>query len=463
MRPSSIHKRPVNFSHIRRSSTASQLTPMRDTVSTKRASEAGSWLTVPQSEPNVVTLASTPAVQSEHIVRSRKENLVAPAPRLSVRSAQSPGRYIEREARKVSTELEKACEEAFNRSSIGSSIHTNATDKPSPYSDTPPSSVSHGPSPVINKASTLDSRAIANRPLPPLPTETPKTYTARELAETRHRLAARYAESGEDGRGYYESILQHLDNLLPPQHRDGSRAASAPQSSADHVTYLPAISEESRLADGDEEDLPGPATARRYHRSVTEPFRSRTGKSHTIRMVEPSSPCPPGEKPIAPLNIRKVSGASSSTGSASRPSGNDITAGKTPQGGRFYGRYRPNITIHEDDDADEDNVLEAGKDDSMSKRKNWWSRKDKTVDRKEEKDKKDEENDPAKHKRQWEDLDDRVDRQDRRSPATATKVNGKNGSDQLSQASSEFPMRVDVPEPKTITPKKSFLDMFKKR
>jgi len=181
-------------------------------------------------------------------------------------------------------------------------------------------------------------------------------------------------------------------------------------------------------------------------------------------MVEPSSPCPPGEKPIAPLNIRKVSGASSSTGSASRPSGNDIIAGKAPRGGRFYDRRRPNITIYKDDDAAEDKVLEAGKDESMSKRKNWWSRKDKAADRPEGKDTKDTENDAAKHKRQWEDLDDRVDRQNRRSPATTSKVHGKNGSDQISQASSEFPMRVDVPEPpKTIAPKKSFLDMFKKR
>ncbi|KAF1812476.1 Pkinase-domain-containing protein [Eremomyces bilateralis CBS 781.70] len=233
------------------------------------------------------------------------------------------------EARKVSTELEAVCDQAFFKSSLSSSHVTTATSG-SPYSDTPPSSVSNHPEPLTTDGDrTGINGAIFNRPLPPVPMTTPRTYAKNEVRHTRDRLAARVGEDGTE-MPYYNEVMDHLNYLVG---RSGStsgygpRATSAPthftKSSGD-AQKLPVINEEDRCENPEDEKYA--QLRKRGHRgkrAATEPSnfeRNANTKSsyqqETIRLVTETSPTP-----IAPLNIRKKSSASTS----SRHDQNDST------------------------------------------------------------------------------------------------------------------------------------------
>jgi hypothetical protein len=238
-----------------------------------------------------------------------------------MRKPESPSKYIQSEARKVSTELEKVMEEAFNRSSISSSVRTSLTDRihdPFAY-DTPPTSFSNQGSgglfatPVPNDKKDTSFR---NRPLPPLPSETPNTFIQREIAQTRERLAARLA--GEtDNTDSFTKILEDLDRLLQPHQLQKRTVSAPPPKTPEYPGYLPMISE-SRAEDQNEFGK----------RSVTDPLKGRPGYGYTsraaytdyladytstIRVVDPDSPTA-----VAPLNIRKKSGASNSNRSSAQ-------------------------------------------------------------------------------------------------------------------------------------------------
>jgi serine/threonine protein kinase len=323
IRPSSIHKRAVDFSHLRRSSTASGLTgkassdratvtpDQRRNMAPSRYKSGGS-LPIPSSSPQHKVAPQ---------VRSKKDNMTLAQPTPRTRKMKD----IEQEARKVSTELEKVCEEAFFRSSVSSSIRSSITDKPSPFSDTPPSSVSYRSDLPRPKAHFTDKKTLANRPLPPIPasndvpsaeTETPRTFTARELAEVRERLAKTYAEKGLSSDRAFNDLLKQLDNLLPVDARrsgESGRSLSAAHHQPDGHSLLQAIPEEGRFADADaeiaayEHSRPQrglPASRYAQFSASVDPERD-----HTIRVVPASSPCPSplSPTPVAPLNIRKRS------------------------------------------------------------------------------------------------------------------------------------------------------------
>lgn len=323
IRPSSIHKRAVNFSHLRRSSTAGGLTvkmssdravitpDQRRHMHPSRYKSGGS-LPIQRSSPeHKITLQ----------VRSKKENsaLIQPTPRTRKM------KDIEQEARKVSTELEKVCEEAFFRSSVSSSIRSSITDRPSPFSDTPPSSVSYRSIHPQPKEHFTDKKTLANRPLPPIPasssippaeTETPRTFTARELAEVRERLAKTYAQKGLGSDKAFNDLLKQLDNLLPLDARrsgESCRSLSAVHNQTDGYSLLQAIPEEGRFADADAEVAAYENSRPQVDLSVPRYAQFNAprdpGKSHTIRVVPASSPPPSplSPTPVAPLNIRKRS------------------------------------------------------------------------------------------------------------------------------------------------------------
>src|SRR5256885_258131 len=101
-RPATLAKRGVSFSHLRRPSVA--------TVSTAETSTIRGFM-----------ITTSPIV-----------------PRLQVHKPENPSKYIQSEARKVSTELGKAMDEAFNRSSISSGDYTTEPHKEvSEYNVTP--------------------------------------------------------------------------------------------------------------------------------------------------------------------------------------------------------------------------------------------------------------------------------------------------------------------------------------
>lgn len=309
MRPSDVHRRGVSFGHVRRTSTASALTSqdstlmvtpatpqLPDSIKDRRAMKmAGS--------SNAAT--PSPTAHLQQMVRSRKDKALAlETPRIKVRKAvDTPTQYMRSEIRKHSVELEKACQEAFFRDSVGSSLtaKTSISEKASPY-DTPPSSVSR-------KSATFDRLPSlpTTRPLPALPKDTPNSYLQRTLGEAREKLAA-YRAGGEDNTARFDEVMKMLETILPEATTPEKRFVSAPEArTPDHLGgYMPIISEES--------DRRSSRDGTGNWRSVTDPIpldrrtEKRQGtlpEDKTIRMVPPSSPAA-----VAPLNVRKRSNGS---------------------------------------------------------------------------------------------------------------------------------------------------------
>ncbi|USP81209.1 uncharacterized protein yc1106_08483 [Curvularia clavata] len=226
-------------------------------------------------------------------------------PQLNVKKSDSPTKYIQGEARKVSMELGKVMEEAFNRYSVSPSIQQDADVSlhASQY-DTPQTSFSNthksGGSAFITPPAANVLRS--ERPLPPIPVETPNSFVQRRLAETRAEIAQRFKEDGSAER-YYD-MLENLERMMAPVDNGDRRIFSAPAKSPGHEP-LHVIPEEGKSEHGDglENSFP-------RHRIPTDPVRSLDHRvapesQQTIRLVDNSSPY------IAPLNIRKRSGASS--------------------------------------------------------------------------------------------------------------------------------------------------------
>jgi len=281
VRSVSSHKRNVSFQHVRKSSTASAVAadvPPVPAASYTPELQQKAFAAQKEAEEESNLAPSPTPKSSEGTARKSK----APAaPRGRNRKSETPGHIIRSEVRKVSSELEKACEEAFYRSSYGSSQQSQQrssyTEPASPL-DTPPSSVSgHG---------TVDKPA---RPLPAVPalTDTPNTSIALILEETRLKLAARSAVEGDMEASRYQEVLAKLEKLMPAAELE-RRVTSAPEpKSATEVGVLPVITEEplpDTLRVGKKEPA-GP-------RSFTAPHASNQAVNvppeDTIRVVAPS-------------------------------------------------------------------------------------------------------------------------------------------------------------------------------
>jgi serine/threonine-protein kinase HSL1 (negative regulator of Swe1 kinase) len=360
MRPSEVHRRGVQFSHLRKSSTASALHSVADTdLSNRTPDHRARALRKLAYEHSSSFLAASPPMPADPIVCSKKKAAILPTPRM--RKLKDPA---ELEARKVSAELSKACDEAFWRSSVSSSVHTSSLHTSSaekPYVDTPPSSISR-PSPhAAARDPFFVSSSVRNRPLPPTPMvtrstlrpmETPVTYTTRELAEMRDRLAVKYAREGAGNQMYFNDVLRQLDSLMKPTEErdaasDGLRIVSAPpdcldlQGSVD-LNGLDVIPEEGRFADADERDV---RRQRGSGRGITASSGKRGQPSDgvldtTIRVVAPSPPRHPTRNtnltttPWAPLNIRKSS-TSTQSSSSTRSANMEQARGHSRSRGKF--------------------------------------------------------------------------------------------------------------------------------
>ena len=312
VRPSSF-KRGVSFSHLRRVSTATartadtgieKFTPDPSIHSNFQQDSVGSSLR--SQRPS--TLGDSPSVRPLQKISAR------PAiPRLRVRKPESPSKYIQSEARKVSTELEKHMDEAFNRMSMGSSIRTSITSDPhkdiSGY-ETPPTTFSNREYGTTVSGTPENKDAYQHRPLPPIPDETPNTFLQRRLAETRMEIARRFGENGDVTEGTERSeriteVLDYLDSLTMPTINIGKRASSAPAKSPEPSAPLQVIPEEAK-EDRFESYISN-------YRAFTDPVRpggrgqNKLTEDSTIRIVEQS----PAH--VAPLTIRKKSETGQST------------------------------------------------------------------------------------------------------------------------------------------------------
>ncbi|KAF2465924.1 Pkinase-domain-containing protein [Lindgomyces ingoldianus] len=446
VRPGSIGRRGVNFSHLRRSSgseaSTTPYTPEQRRL-TIRSRESGGSSTI--SPPP--SLHVTPAAR---LVAKVAVNPMVP--RLRVRKPESPSKYIQSEARKVSCELEKVMEEAFNRSSMSETVRTSVTDQdgePIGY-ETPPTSFSNrgsGASTIATPNNRAMLKNIQNRPLPPLPSETPNTFLQRKLAETREELAKRLDED-PDNTGHFEEVLEHLDRLMQPNTAGAKRASSAPTKSPECPGLLPVISEEVR----DSEDRFG--TYSSNYRAVTDPIRPTLHgrramtEQQTIRVVE-NSPTS-----IAPLNIRKRSGARSNPPPRTYQSvHNELLATRPNDGG-------PSRTVTP--------AVSEKKEATITKKKSSWFRR--TTEEKERLS----ENQPRPETgarlmipEAWQSLDDRIKPEHPASKMASGAFPGlaKHTSKQ-SGASSEFPMRnrnSTIAKGEGTGGRKGFLGLFGKK
>jgi serine/threonine-protein kinase HSL1 (negative regulator of Swe1 kinase) len=235
-------------------------------------------------------------------LRSKSRGMLrAELPRLKVRKQESPTKYIQTEARKVSSELRNLMEEAFNRSSVGSSIRTSGTQGQAQY-ETAPTSFSNTRDSGGSSIATPNVKAtLSQRPLPPIPDETPNTFLQRKLAETRADIAQRLDEDG-DNIDHYTEVLKDLDRLMLPA-PNSKRTVSAPARSPEHPLPLHVIPEEKQDNGNAFEQPYSP-----NYRVVTDPVRPHIDRAvteqQTIRVVDQSP------TRVAPLNIRKRSGAS---------------------------------------------------------------------------------------------------------------------------------------------------------
>ena len=343
---SASYKRNVSFIHNRRRSTSNRHPPLRsqehhpppftlkerfindqaqsETKAHEKAHDDDQSLqeSAPRSR---FSLDESPEPEDRHssIVRSRK----TPAEKsegLTAKNVRLGSHFFKDDARKVSTEMEKLCDEAFNRMPISSSVATPRTtytgnrDSSNTYqtcqSSTTSFSVHEDLVPVrVTRPKTQVRLSYEDRPLPDPPTterymdsEHLGSYTQRELAKTRDLLKKRAAEA-DMAPGYLDEIIAHLDRLMQPSairlDDEERRAISTP----DPSTGIPRkdtfeqILEKSNIG----------------YRSASEPTKNHQSiRDQTVRLVDS-----PGNfipiSPVKPLTIRKKS--QSSTPSAGSP------------------------------------------------------------------------------------------------------------------------------------------------
>ena len=409
VRKSISYKRNVSFVHAQRRTISTNHTSIKD----KRESNAltlqeryksqdqgnepkrSSNIATPrQSAAEATYTADSPQPEIPQVIRSRKTpSGKAAVPGVALTRA---SQFWRDDTRKVSTELEKFCDEAFNRSSLQLSA-TPVTEGEDQIYDTPATTLSRevSASSVIQHRhrskgnGPMDLKTLRERPLPELPApEHPGTYdlNQRQLAKARELLVQRAADPSMAGS--LDEVIAHLDRLMQPsavrlQEQD-RRAASAPDSK----------SPLERSNDTFERFLEKGYTG---IRSASEPVSGgRTAAERngmTVRVVDADDQKP--ISPTKPLTIRKKSGSSTpSTGSVklrSRPSQEqmpyyeDITPYSGIQGNEYRSAglnllERPLEPIVEDDDKENFDPRDRKQKtlSGESKKRSWFRRHQQT-------------------------------------------------------------------------------------
>lgn len=345
-RKSTSYKRSVSFVHNHKHSSTgrhprlrsqdhgpSQLTLQERFLKDQTRSEAPNQTQdlaeskILPTSPTVsrLPLCETPEPENLPILRSRKVPVGA-SEDPAMREPRVRSNYFRDDARKVSTEIEKLCDEAFNRPAISSSITTprttdtrnrgsantyetvqSSTTSFSVHEDPVPLSVTH------HKKAKEITLSYRHRPLPMTPaterrmdSEHLGSYTQRELAKTRDLLKRRAAES-DMAPGYLDEVIAHLDRLMQPSAiritDEERRAVSTPDpnSGIQRKDTFEQIMEKANVG----------------YRSASEPTgRHKSRKGTTIRLVDSPSGLTP-ISPVKPLTIRKKSQSSAPSGEGS--------------------------------------------------------------------------------------------------------------------------------------------------
>ncbi|EEH16396.2 CAMK/CAMKL/GIN4 protein kinase [Paracoccidioides brasiliensis Pb03] len=297
---SNSYRRNVCFKHSRNHRSTGRRTPRQSGVAQTHSQYALS--------PGI-------GEKSGKIACDRFSSPTLPTPPPPIRMRKNPNRetdietadhrvscqYWRDEARKISIELGKICEEAFNRTSVSSSDHSVDTAKPP---ESPPTSVS-------TPADTGEPEdKYKTRLLPVPPAESSNSYTLRELADTRRRLIEHSIQAtSEDLPQYLSEVIAHLDRLIGNEvapRTDQSAAAHAPEPLLQvQEPFLPSIAEDDIFQDSTSivEEIQNDQKPLQPKRSTNwnwEPER-------TIRIV-PQEPVVPEMSTIKPLTIRKKLG-----------------------------------------------------------------------------------------------------------------------------------------------------------
>ena len=284
-----------------------------------------------RQSPNFVAQRSqlsqreSPEPEELTIIRSRKA-AVQGSGEHTTKKARPGSHHFRDEARKVSTEIEKLCDEAFNRLPLSSSVTTPATtatgnrNSANTYqtyqSSTTSFSVHEDLVPVRvtrqNKPREVGP-SYQERPLPKPPaterrmdSEHLGSYTQRELAKTRDLLKKRAAES-DMSPGYLDEVIAHLDRLMQPSAIRTSEAERRAISTPDPNSSIPRHDTFERILEKNNIGFRSASAPTKKHKST---------RSQTIRLVDSPSDLHP-ISPVKPLTIRKKS--ESSTPSAGSP------------------------------------------------------------------------------------------------------------------------------------------------
>ena len=324
------HKRNVSFVHNRKRSFSGRHPRLRNqehhaspfTLQERfhRDRPQSHAKTMGTSASPSTSMKETPRSEDLPVVRSRK----SPVKEHAAKKPRVASHYWKDDARKVSVEMEKLCDDAFNRSPIASSVVTPRTEatgnrfSQNTYSS-PATSFSVHEDPVpVSMTRHIKARQIdldyQQRPLP-LPPATERqidsehlgSYTQRELAKTRDLLRKRAAEATMSP-GYLDEVIAHLDRLMQPSairlHEEERRAVSTP----DPASGIPRKDTFEQIMEKNNVGF----------RSASEPSKRQNYNraQSTIRVVDSSDGLKP-ISPVKPLTIRKRS--ESSTPSAGSP------------------------------------------------------------------------------------------------------------------------------------------------
>ena len=319
VRKSMSYKRGVSFVHShtdKRSSSAQKSKPL--TLQERYIKDR------PQHASSLPSLLAkeSPAPTIPQIVRSKKTpTVVAEGELVAAGDTRVASRYWKDDTRKVSNELEKFCDEAFNRSSVASTVptvHTVVTDSPALSYGSPSTSVPlredsdvlikhpHHPAPPVRPI----RPSYLQRPLPKPPVLAPEpvqmgSYTQQELARTRDLLKQRAADpSNAMAPGCLDDVIAHLERLMQPSTvrvTEQRRFVSAPDQNS------PAIGRSKDTFDSllEKGNIGFRSSSEPVRGFADSPRRRRCSDKETLHLVPQL-----GEKPISPtkpLTIRKKS------------------------------------------------------------------------------------------------------------------------------------------------------------
>ncbi|KAF3491380.1 BR serine/threonine-protein kinase 2 [Arthroderma uncinatum] len=250
------YRRNVSFKHLQNSPATPTPAKGRGTRSNSQYSLCPGKPVKPQvagkvqgqilDRPNVPSLPTPPFMMHKHKEPTNQGGLTVAKSRLSWRE----------DTRKVSAELEKLCEEAFNQVSDSSSITKDSEDKE--LSNSPSTSTSELSSISSNEGPEPKVEAVKDL-LPKQPQESPRTYAALELAEARRRLIEHSAQAGADGLpDYLKNVIAHIDRLIDGETANSANKPMTKQTlgAREPTERLPVISEENHHDNDSKSFLP---------------------------------------------------------------------------------------------------------------------------------------------------------------------------------------------------------------